>query len=208
MPLTTTLALALVLVLASVSAQSLDAPVYSVGDTWTLREGNGTRQVTVVKVGDDGTTEMVGFLSRCPRCLVQLDRSLMVLAVLDGGLPADPAETGFVPVGGAWQVYSFPLEPRKRWEFLASALVRGAYEHYEVSNRVDRIEDVKTPAGTFRAYRIVRHVVLKGGQAMGRGRDVPWQTTTWFASDVKFPVKTTSTKQGAQDSELLSYELK
>ena len=43
---------------------------------------------------------------------------------------------------------------------------------------------------------------------MGRPRDVKWQTTTWFAPDVQFVVKTTSTSPNAQDTELLSYTVK
>src|SRR5262245_33800090 len=84
---------------SSTFAQSLEAPTYSVGDSWTLKEGNGTREVKVLKVGD-GVTEMVGFLGQCPTCIVQLDRSLTILGVLDGGgKPADPTQIGFVPMG-------------------------------------------------------------------------------------------------------------
>jgi hypothetical protein len=199
-------ALALVIMVSDVGAQSLDVPIYSVGDTWTLKEGSGTRQIKVLKVEENGSTEMVGFLSQCPTCIVQLNRSLTILAVLDGGgKPADPTQIGFVPMGSSWQLYNFPLEPKKRWDFSASAFLRGSYANYEVSNRVDKMEDVKTPAGTFKAYRIVRELVAKG--TMGR-RDFTWQTVTWFAPDVKYIVKSTSTSPNAQDTELLSYSVK
>lgn len=202
-------ALAFMTMVSVVSAQSFDAPTYAVGDTWTLKEGSTTREVKVLSVGSSGSVEMLGFLSQCPTCIVQLDRTLSVLGVLDGGgKPADPTQVGFVPMGSAWRLYSFPLEPKKRWDFSASAFLRGRYENYEFSNRVEALDDVKTPAGTFKAYRIVRDIVLKGGQAMGRGRDVAWQTTTWFAPDVKFVVKTTSTSANARDTELLSYNVK
>jgi len=202
-------ALALMGMASSVSAQPLEAPTYSVGDTWTLKEGSGSREIRVLKVGDGGTTEMVGFLAQCPTCIVQLGRSLTILGVLDGGgKPADPTQIGFVPMGSAWQLYDFPLEPKKQWEFSASAFLRARYENYELSNRVDKIEDVKTPAGVFKTYQIVRDVTLKGGQAMGRPRDVKWQTTTWFAPDVKFVVKSISTSPTARDTELLSYRVK
>jgi hypothetical protein len=111
-------------------------------------------------------------------------------------------------MGTAWRLFDFPLEPKKRWDFSASAFLRGRYENYEFTNRVDKIEEVKTSAGTFKAYRILRDVTLKGGQAMGRPRDVTWQTTSWFAPDVKFVVKSTSTNPSAQDTELLSYRVK
>ena len=161
--------LALVIMVSSVSAQSFDAPTYSVGDTWILKEGSGSRQVKVLKVADEGMTEMVGFLAQCPTCIVQLDQSLTIVGVLDGGgKPADPTQIGFVPMGSSWRLYSFPLEPKKRWDFSANAFLRGRYENYEFSNRVDRLEEVKTSAGTFKAYRIVRDIVLRGGQARGR----------------------------------------
>jgi hypothetical protein len=202
-------ALALVTMVSAVSAQSLDAPTYAVSDTWTMKDGNGNREIKVLKVGDGGTAEMVGFLAQCPTCIVQLGPSLTILGVLDGGgKPADPTQIGFVPMGSAWQLYNFPLEPGKKWDFAASAFLRASYANYEMSNRVDKVEEVKTAAGTFKAYRIVRNVTLKGGQAMGRPRDVTWQTTNWFAPDVKFVVKTTSTNTNAQDSELLSYRIK
>jgi hypothetical protein len=201
-------ALAFTTMVSTASAQALDAPTYSVGDTWTLKDGNGTREVKVLKVGDGGT-EMVGFLGQCPTCIVQLDRSLTILGVLDGGgKPADPTQIGFVPMGSAWRLYDFPLELKKQWDFSASAFLRGRYENYELSNRVDRLEEVKTPAGTFKAYRIVRDVTLKGGQAQVRLRDNKWQTTVWFAPDVKFVVKSTSTSPTARDTELLSYSVK
>jgi len=145
-------ALTLVCTVSAASAQPLDAPTYSVGDTWTLKEGSGPREVTVLKVGEGGATE--------------------------------------------------------QWDFSASAFLRARYENYELNNRVDKIEEVKTPGGLFKAYRIVRDVTLKGGQAMGRSRDTKWQTTVWFAPDVKFVVKSTSTNPNAQDTELLSYRVK
>jgi hypothetical protein len=200
--------LALIATVSGVSAQSFDAPTYSVGDTWTLKDGSESREVRVLKVGD-GSVEMSGFLAQCPTCIVQLGPSLTILGVLDGGgKPADPTQIGFVPMGAAWRLYDFPLEPKKQWDFSASAFLRARYENYELSNRVDKIEEVKTPAGVFKAYRIVRDVTLKGGQAMGRSRDAKWQTTVWFAPDVKFVVKSTSTNPNAKDTELLSYRVK
>jgi hypothetical protein len=110
-------ALALLTMASSAYAQSLSAPTYSVGDTWTVKTGNDTREVKGLKVGDGGTVDMLGFLSGCPTCMVQLDRNLAILAVLDGaGKPADPTKIDFVPLGAQWQFYNFPLEPKKRWE--------------------------------------------------------------------------------------------
>lgn len=202
-------ALALLAMTSAVSAQSLDAPKYSVGDTWTVKAGSDTREVKVLKVGDDGTIDMLGFLPGCPTCVFQVDRNLRILAIQDrAGKPADPTQIDFLPMGAQWQFYEFPLEPKKRWDFSAVGFLRGRNENYEVSNRVERVEEVKTQAGTFKAYRIARDWVLKGGRAQVRLNDVRWQTTTWFAPDVKLFVKTTTTNPRGQDQELISYSVK
>jgi len=76
-------ALALMAMASSVSAQAFDAPTYSVGDTWTVKDGSDSREVRVLKAGD-GSVEMSGFLSQCPTCIVQLDRSLTILGCSTG----------------------------------------------------------------------------------------------------------------------------
>lgn len=208
-------AVALLTIASGAYAQSQNAPTYSVGDTWTIKAGDNTRQVKVLKVGDGGTVDMLGFLPGCPTCVFQLDRTLRILTILDGaGKPADPTQITFVPLGAQWQFYEFPLEPKKRWDFSAVGFLRGRTEDYEVSNRVDGVEDVTTPAGTFKAYRIVRDWMLKAtkagvtGKGQGRPRDVRWQTTTWFAPDAKFAVRTTTTNPQGENSELISYSVK
>jgi len=81
-------------------------------------------------------------------------------------------------MGTGWRLYDFPLEPKKHWNFSASAFLRGKYENYEFSNRVDKIEEVKTAAGTFKAYRIVRSITLKGGPGPGAYPRHHLQTTS------------------------------
>ena len=80
-------------------------------------------------------------------------------------------------------------------------------ETYQLSNRVETLEDVKTTAGTFKAYRIVRDWLLKATTQV-RNRDITWRTTSWFAPDVKWVVKSTTTSATGQDGELISYSLK
>ncbi len=195
---------------AFADAQSLNPPTYSVDDKWTMKTGEDTREIRVLKVGEGGNVEMLGFLAQCPTCIVQLDRTLNIVAVVDGsGKPADVTQLGFVPIGGQWEMYRFPLEDKKRWDFSATGYLLGRTRNYEVSNRVEGAEDVKTPAGTFKAYRIVRNFVLKpASPTFLDQRDRTWQTTTWFAPDVKFAVKFTSTNPVQRDTELLSYSVK
>ena len=159
---------------ASASAQSLNPLTYSVGDTWTVKTGDETREIRVLKIGEGGNIEMLGLLNQCPTCIVQVDRTLNILAVLDGGgKPADVTQIGFIPIGGQWQLYNFPLEVKKRWDFTATGFSRGTSETFEISNRVEGVEDVKTPAGTFKAYKIVRDWLLRA-KAQVRQRDFTW----------------------------------
>ena len=198
----------LLAIVSASHAQSIDAPTYSVGDAWTYKTGGDTREIKVLKVDAGGGIEVVGYLPSCSSCIFQLDRNLTILAVLDaGGKPVDVTSIGFVPLGGSWQFFNFPLEPKKRWDFHGTAFSRGSAETYELSNRVEILEDVKTPAGTFKAYRIVRDWVLKA-RTQVRNRDITWRTTSWFAPDVKWTVKSTSTNATGQDGELISYSLK
>jgi hypothetical protein len=198
----------LLAIVSASHAQSLDAPTYAVGDAWTYKTGGDTREIKVLRVDGGGGLEVIGYLPSCVTCIFQLDRNLTILAVLDaGGKPVDVTSLGFVPLGGSWQFFSFPLELKKRWDFTATAFNRGVTETYELTNRVETLEDVKTPAGTFKAYRVVRDWVLKA-RAQVRNRDITWRTTSWFAPDVKWVVKTTSTNPTGQDGELISYSLK
>ena len=198
----------LLAVVSASHAQSIDAPTYSVGDAWTYKTGGDTREIKVLKVDGGGGIEVVGYLPSCATCIVQLDRDLTILAVLDaGGKPVDVTSIGFVPIGTSWQFFNFPPEPKKRWDFSGTAFNRGSTETYQLSNRVETLEDVKTPAGTFKAYRIVRDWLLKA-KTQVRNRDITWRTTSWFAPDVKWVVKSTTTSATGQDGELISYSLK
>src|SRR5262245_6375548 len=195
----------LLVVVPGAGAQPLNAPTYSVGDTWTVKSGDQPREIKVLNVGG-GTVEMRGFLAGCSSCVYQLDQNLTILAVQDeAGKPADATRIGFLPIGSGWQLYSFPLELKKKWDINAEAFLQGRNENLEVSSRVVKIEEVKTPAGTFKAYRIDRDWVLKGGRAQLRHNDFRWQTTTWYAPDVKLFVKTTTTNPRGQNRELISY---
>lgn len=183
-----------------VHAQSAPAPTYSVGDTW--KRSNG-QQLEVVKVGDKGY-DLVGALTTCPTCVASLDNNSTMLAVTDsGGKPLDLTQHGFVPVGPGWKFFDYPLEPKKEWRISAQAFVRGSVFPYTVDSRVTAYEDVKTKAGTFKAYRIERQWSLHTA-----GRTFDWTDTLWWAPAVKSSVKFTSRNPNAQEWELESYTVK
>lgn len=178
-------------------AQSTPRPTYTVGDTW--KRSNG-QELKVVKVGDDGY-DVVGALVTCPTCVASLDNSGTMLAVSDsGGKPLELTQHGFVPVGAGWKFFDFPLEPKKTWYISATAFFRGSPNNYTVDNRVTAYEDVKTKAGTFKAYRIER--------SWTAARTNNWTDTVWWAPAVKSSVKFTSRNPNAREWELESYSVK
>ena len=194
-------AFAVILFVATAYAQSSGPPTYSVGDTWTFSTG---LEIKVVKVDEDGGV-MSGFFPACRTCLYHLDKNLVVLKVVDAdGKPPDVTQLGFMPVGPDWKLYDFPLEVKKTWSISAQAFFRGQLRNYTVDCRVAAYEDVKTRAGTFKAYKVVRQWSTQ--QKLGGGGS--WTQTVWFAPDVKLGVKLTSTAAGSQDAELVSYSVK
>ena len=65
------------------------------------------------------------------------------------------------------------------------------------------VEEVKTKAGTFKAYKMERTWSGSSGGTAFRFTDV-----VWFAPSAKYPVKFESNRQGAKGGELSSYTLK
>jgi hypothetical protein len=182
-------------------AQSAGPPTFSVGDTWTFTN----RTQSVVKVEGD-TVVMTGVNARCATCLYYFDKGLLLQKITqeDGKTP-DSATMGFMPVGPDWKVWSFPLEVNKKWSFSASGYFNNRLYRYTGNIEVEVYEDVKTKAGTFKAFRLRREWAAR---APGASRDLVWTSTEWFAPDVKASVKFTSTNRDSQESELTAYSLK
>ena len=194
------LLLALLAGAGDAAAQSAPAPSFAVGDTWAFTDG---RQIKVVKL-DDGGAVMTGSLRSCATCNVYYDRNLAIRKVTDAeGKPVELAKLGFLPLGPAWKFYAFPLEVKKAWKFSAEGLVAGKPHRYDVAVVVTALEDVKTKAGTFKAYKMERTWSGGSGNTAFRFTDV-----VWFAPSAKYPVKFESNRQGAQGGELSSYAVK
>ena len=196
-----TLSLLLIALLAgAAAAQPAPAPRFTVGDRWTFTDG---RLITVVKL-DDGGPVMTGALRACATCNVYYDKNLAIRKVTDGAdKPMEAAKLGFLPLGPAWKFYEFPLEVKKTWKFSAEGMVGGKPERYDVAVVVTALEDVKTKAGTFKAYKMER--TWSGASA---GTPFHFTDVVWFAPSAKYPVKFESNRQGAQGGELSSYALK
>jgi hypothetical protein len=200
-----TILLALLLLLVSVptvAAQSSAAPTRSVGDTWTLSDG---RVITAIKV-EDGWTSTTGSLRDCPTCVLRLDKDLNFDGTVRdaSGNAVDIMKMRGVFVGPEWKFYEWPLEVGKQWRFSAMGYFNQESRNYQVLSTVKAFEEIKTKAGTFKAFKIQRDWSLQNRF----GPPFTWIDTTWYAPDAKIAVKFTSTSRFATEWDLVSFTLK
>ncbi len=196
---------ALLVLVTTAHAQSYGPPTYAVGDTW--KRSNG-REIKVVKADETGS-EATGYLGTCPTCVQRMDKNLTILEVVQAdGKPIDVTQHGFLPLGSDWKLLDFPLELKKTWRISPQGFFQGSVAKYTIESTVVAYEDVKTKAGTFKAYKIQGEWIWHRRVGAGGSRDIRWTNISWFAPDVKATVKFTSTNQNLQDWELVSYSLK
>jgi hypothetical protein len=105
---------------------------------------------------------------------------------------ADPLTWSFLnptASGGKYVAFSFPLESNKVWEYEYSYTDRaGNNGIQEGTARVDGWDDVKVPAGSFRAIKVIhkRHYRPNGNRDFEPGM---WTETYWYAPEAKWWVK-------------------
>jgi hypothetical protein len=196
----------LVLVSAALAfAQAGNSPSYSVGDTWIYSERGpqlGT-EARVVKVEEGGRRVMARPKSNCPTCSWVYGQDLTLIEVLDGeGKPVDPSAFGFLGIG--MKFFDFPLEVKKAWRTEGHGLMRGNNVPYMIECVVSSYTDVKTKAGTFKAFQIDRSWKVK----VSTGPSPSWSDTVWWSPEVKNVVKFESGARNAQNFELISYTVK
>ena len=190
--------LAVFALVTAAHAQSAGPPKYSVGDTWTRSNG---LTITVVKVDENGTV-MSGVLSACPTCISHLNKNLEILNVTEAdGKPVDVTRHEGVFLGPDWRFYYFPLEVKKTWSMAPQGWIRGSPARFNIDCGVEAYEDIKTKAGTFKAYRITYNWARPVGNTIAR-----WTSQLWYAPEVKQAVKFQSSGTGSW--ELVSYSLK
>ena len=83
--------------------------------------------------------------------------------------------------------YRFPLAPGKRWEGTYTFTSYGALWETTRTNRVEGWEAVKTPAGEFKALKIVFEG--SGRSRMGNLQN-QFSGTTWYSPEVRRAVRT------------------
>jgi len=190
-------------------SQSANAPAFAIGDSWTRKSRDSTYTISVIKVEEAGTW-FRGGIQNCAGCLSLYDTQLTLLKLTrPDGSDVDVMRGGFVPLGSDWKFYDFPLEVKKRWSFATTGFWYGRTGGYEADNWVLAYEDVSTPAGTFKAYRIQRNWTFRfptGGGA--RNGIFEWKDTVWYAPAAKLDVKYETTHQWLRDWELISLRLR
>jgi hypothetical protein len=201
------LALSGVLVLISAAlayAQAGNQPTFTVGDTWTWTERSpeiGT-EARVIKVEDGGRRVMVRPNAKCPTCQWVYGQDLVLIEVLEAdGKPADPNHFGFLGIG--LKFFDFPLELKKTWRTEGHGLFSGRNVPYIIDSTVSSYKDVKTKAGTFKAFQIDRSWKIK----VSTGPSPTWSDTSWWSPEAKTVVKFESGTR-APSWELLSYSVK
>ena len=88
----------------------------------------------------------------------------------------------------------------RSWSTSGQGFFRNQPDRYNINFIVRGYEDVKTKAGTFKAYKIE--------QGWSNSYGSRWINTVWYAPEVKSVVKFTSTNTNNTDWELTSYTLK
>jgi len=184
------------------SGQSYGPPKYCVGDTWRFTTG---RVQTVVRVDADSVA-MTGYPllpGPCPGCIYEFDRNQTFRSIRQpGGNSLDP-RTRWMPFGEGWQLWDFPFTVGKTWRISVRAFVANQARRVTLDCSVEGYEDVKTKAGTFKAFKISR--TWKSEHSGDRGTES--RDISWFAPGVKTIVKQELLSSG-MSWELVSYDLK
>lgn len=189
-----------------VYAQSALAPNFSVGDTWTRKDRDFTYTISVVKI-EEGGTWFTGGIPNCAGCLSFYDKQLTLMKLTrPDGSDVDVMRGGFVPLGSDWKFYDFPLEVKKKWSLDARGFWQGQSTRYHADCWVMAYEEVKTPVGTFKAYRIRRNWSFR--YPVGLEVYYTWGDTVWYAPEAKLEVKSETTHPALRSWELISFSVK
>jgi len=186
-------------------AQVANPPTYAVGDTWTWTDRGPElgEEVRIVKVEDGGRRVAVRSKSTCPRCQWVSGLDLTLIEVLDAdGKAVDASQFGFIGVG--FKFYDFPLQVKKTWRIEGYGSFRGNNVPYVIDSTVSDYKDVKTKAGTFKAFQIDRNWKIK----VSAGPPPTWSDTAWWSPEVKTVIKYESGARNGRSWELVSYSVK
>jgi hypothetical protein len=179
----------------------IEAPVWNIGDKWTL-----TEDVTITVVNADETTYTVKYLtSGGASILICAKSSLNRVYAMD--------KDRRIPYEGRnKRLLNFPLDIGKSWKdkftIKTAALASQEYTYLETFT-VLGWENIEVQAGKFKAVKL-EYKQEMSGQTKGRPKE--GKAWYWYSPDVKYMVKCQYEKTDYWDAlydwELTSFELK
>lgn len=187
--------------------EKVEAPVWNVGDKWVFNRTDGvTFFQEVAEVKEDLFIVKVGG----SKDLNAYDKKTMNIKFLidEGGKQVESEST-------LRNLFDFPIFVGKKWSDTTSHYPTGASASrlrmgkavYTSEFKVEGIEEITTPAGKFRAYKLYFQQTDNFSRLSGWIR-------YWYSPEVKMWVKreveklTYSKPEWAKDAELISYKLK
>jgi len=196
-----------VLMLAPVAwaQDKLEAPVWNVGDKWILRETNGRTLTSEVVDGKDDLFIVKTLSSGGVSSLFAYDKKTINIKFT---ITQDGRKT--IHTDNDRKLFDFPIFVGKKWtdtNFIKPGKGGEYVETRFVSEfKIEGIEEVITPAGTFKAYKILYSLTHSSSHKSGRMH-------YWYSPDVKWYIKKELEKSpfwpdNALNRELISYELK
>lgn len=183
--------------------KSCGAPVWNVGDKWTYKKPTGERfTFEVVKIEEDlyvakieGQGHLIGYDKRTMNNTFLLETS------------GNRIENK----GPFRKLYDFPIAVGKKWSDTTTTVPSASKTEVTFSSefQAEGIEEITTPAGTFKAFKIFyKQTVISPQRGSGWVR-------IWYSPVIKNWIKREVEKSPfwrrvtwLQDAELLSYQLK
>ena len=187
---------------AAWTQEKVEAPVWNIGDQWTFKRVDGqTFFQEVVDVKEDLFIVKVGG----ERDLSAYDKKTLNIKYI-----IEESGRQLKSTSNRRRLFDFPISVGKKWVDTTTAVPVGGRTEVTYVNefKIEGVEEVTTPAGTFKAYKIYYN---QKNMASG---NTGW-VLYWYASDAKMWVKREAEKTDlwvrvgwAQNAELVSYRIK
>lgn len=183
--------------------EKIEAPVWNVGDKWVYQTADGKKSSNEV-VKAEGEVFVVR-MGGSPLLYVFDKKTMSITKYIDS--------SGTEASAAALNVYDFPLFVGKKWggRILPSSATRqSGAGPWEYSFNAEKIEEIKTAAGSFKAYKLY----CKHANLNPRATHVGGWMKFWYSPDAKAWVKKEVQKSAYfhgtvnVDTELVSYQLK
>jgi len=178
------------------SQRSCEAPVWNLGDSWTYRDAAGkflSNQVFEIKenlfiMRMEGDRDLYAFDKKTLSCHYLIDRSGRRVR------HSDPFKN----------IFDFPLFIGKKWSYNTES--GGA--NYVNQFKAEAVEEVRTPAGTFKAYKIYHKQTEMSRMTSGWVRYWYSPVVRWWIKREVEPSAHWARAYGLQNAELHYYRSK